>query len=108
MELRQSSRRVTPCTESFCHGREVDMGKIGGDVVLVVPAAPVYLLHGAADPIIGPEESRRLADTLGASGARARVHVTDVFDHVDAGEPSLLSTLSLARFLAGFLAAAGG
>ena len=72
------------------------------------PTAPVFLLHGASDPIIGPEESHRLAAVLKAAGTRVRVHVTDVFDHVDAGEVSLLSSLSLARFLAGFLAAAEG
>jgi len=72
------------------------------------PSAPIFLLHGASDPIIEPEESYRLAATLKASGARVQVHVTDVFAHVETGEASLLPSLSLARFLARFLAAAGG
>lgn len=72
------------------------------------PTARVFLLHGASDPIIGPEETHRLAAVLKTAGTRVRVHVTDVFDHVDTGEESLLPSLSLARFLARFLAAAGG
>jgi dienelactone hydrolase len=46
------------------------------------PAAPVYLLHGTADEVIPPDESRRLAAHL-ESHTRVELLITPVLTHTD-------------------------
>lgn len=68
----------------------------------------VYLLHGDGDPVVPTSAAHALGAGLEAAGADTRVHVTDVFGHVDAGEqPSLWQAWPLLRFLGAFLSDSG-
>jgi len=73
------------------------------------PAAPVFVLHGAADRIIPPDNADRLAERLRAMGADVEVMVTDLFGHTDPefeAAPSYFEARPLLRFTARFLDAA--
>ena len=61
---------------------------MGGDVALSPekappPAAPVYLLHGTDDNVIPAVESKRLADSLRARGARVHQLATPLITHAE-------------------------
>jgi len=74
------------------------------------PAAPVFLLHGAADPIIPPANARLLAERLHKAGVDVRLCVSSLFAHVEPafeGRPSIFRAWPLLRFTARFLHAAG-
>jgi dienelactone hydrolase len=73
------------------------------------PLAPVFLLHGANDPIIPAREAELLRARLEPLGAKVDLLVTGVFAHAGAEQeaPSLIRAWPLLRFLARFLAAAG-
>lgn len=72
------------------------------------PAAPVYLLHGARDPVVPVADMDALAAALRGRGVAVRTHATDLFDHVDArSSPGLLEAWPLLRFLGAFLDDAG-
>jgi dienelactone hydrolase len=67
------------------------------------PAAPVYLLHGTADEVIPPEESRQLAAYL-ESRTRVELLVTPVLAHTDVlDDISPGEGWALVRFLASLL-----
>jgi pimeloyl-ACP methyl ester carboxylesterase len=59
---------------------------------LTAIAGPVFLIHGADDPIIPAGESARLAAAL---GARAELTLVEHFAHVDAATASLADSLRL-------------
>jgi dienelactone hydrolase len=66
------------------------------------PRAPVYLLHGIDDPVIPPDESRRLGDHL-RPHARVRVLLTPILTHADLETPGARDVASLVLFLGSVL-----
>jgi len=76
--------------------------------LLEAPPAPVHLLHAVGDPVVPTTETQLLAATLTSLGADVSVHITDVFEHVDADSaPPLTESWPLVRFVAVFLDGAG-
>ena len=73
-----------------------------------LPTAPVFILHGAEDPVVPASDAKKLLAFYKANGVPARMLVTHLFDHVEqeGGTPSLASSLPLLRFTAAFLRAA--
>jgi len=71
-----------------------------------VPSARIFLLHGAEDLIVPTNDARRLNEYFTRHQVRVRLLITDLFSHVDAGDPSLIESLPLLRFVAAFLDAA--
>jgi predicted esterase len=64
-----------------------------------VPAAPVYLLHGADDVVIPSMESERLASSLRARRACVRLLVTPLITHAEVDRPpSVREAFDLVRF----------
>ena len=64
------------------------------------PGAPVYLLHAEGDPVVPTQDSGLVGVHLLALGADVEVHITDVFEHVDADtSPSLFESWPLLRFV---------
>jgi pimeloyl-ACP methyl ester carboxylesterase len=66
------------------------------------PRAPVYLLHGIDDPVIPPDESRRLGDHL-RPHVPVRVLLTPVLTHADLEQPGARDVLDLVAFMGGLL-----
>jgi dienelactone hydrolase len=74
------------------------------------PRAPVYLLHGANDPLVPASEAVVLRDALAARGATVRLLVTDLYSHVDpVGDsgPSLWRAWPLLRIVGAAISDAG-
>jgi len=70
--------------------------------------APVYLLHGDADPVVPVASGRALAAALEAAEGSVSFFATGAFGHVTAGEsPSLFELWPLLSFLGDFLEDAG-
>jgi dienelactone hydrolase len=65
--------------------RTIDLSRVPG---------PVFLVHGADDPIIPAGESAKLAATL---GLRAELTLVERFAHVDAATTSLADSIRLLR-----------
>jgi alpha-beta hydrolase superfamily lysophospholipase len=86
-------------------GAIADAGAVGA---VGVPAAPVFLLHAEADPVVPLAHGLALHELLVARGAEVRLHVTGIFAHVDPGHrPSFFEAFPLLRFFGAFLDAAG-
>jgi dienelactone hydrolase len=66
------------------------------------PRAPVYLLHGMDDPVIPPEESRRLGEHL-RPHVPVRVLLTPVLTHADIEDPRARDVADLLLFLGSLL-----
>jgi dienelactone hydrolase len=66
------------------------------------PRAPVYLLHGVDDPVIPPDESRRLGEHLRPHG-QVRVLLTPVLTHADLAAPGARDVADLLLFLGSVL-----
>jgi pimeloyl-ACP methyl ester carboxylesterase len=66
------------------------------------PRAPVYLLHGMDDPVIPPEESRRLGEHL-RPHVPVRVLLTPVLTHADIEDPGARDVAELLMFLGSLL-----
>jgi len=73
-----------------------------------LPTAPIFILHGAEDPVVPAVDAERLLAFYKANGVPARMLVTHLFDHVEqkGSTPSLTKSLPLLRFTAAFLRAA--
>jgi hypothetical protein len=69
-----------------------------------VPAAPVYLLHGAEDTVIPAVESRLLGDYLRSKDADVRVLLSHLITHAEVDKSAAASeTLKLVTFWASVL-----
>ena len=71
---------------------------MGGDVALSPekappPAAPVYLLHGTDDNVIPAVESKLLADSLRARGARVHQLATPLITHAEVDRSAAVRVL---------------
>jgi acetyl esterase/lipase len=87
-----------------------DMASLSPVRAQAVPAAPVFLLHADSDPVVPTSDASAIRDALAARGADVRLHVTDLFGHVDPaddGGPGIVRAWPLMRFVAAFLDAAG-
>jgi len=62
---------------------------------------PVFLLHGSNDPVIPPEESRRLARRLASQGISHHLCVSHLLDHGNTSI-SLRRIVDVYRLVAGF------
>jgi dienelactone hydrolase len=72
------------------------------------PIAPVYLLHGASDPVVPVSDLDALATALEGRGVDVTAHVTELFDHVNAeSSPGFFESWPLLRFIGAFLDDAG-
>ena len=60
-----------------------DSPALSADRAPMVPAAPVYLLHGAEDTVIPPVESVLLADYLRQRGVNVRLLLSDLITHAE-------------------------
>lgn len=69
-----------------------------------VPAAPVYLLHGADDSVIPPVESVLLGRHLETRGAKVRVLLSELITHAEVDRSAAAAeTWKLVRFWASVL-----
>jgi dienelactone hydrolase len=79
---------------------------LGGDAALspernTTPAMPVYLLHGAGDNVVPPEESERLAAFLRDRGVRVLRLSTALITHAEVDRPpAVVEIWRLIRFWA--------
>jgi pimeloyl-ACP methyl ester carboxylesterase len=71
-------------------------------------AGPVVLLHGAADAVVAPEQSRALAARLAALSCEVRLCVSPLISHGDTRPAALAGLPPLLRAFGVFLEAARG
>ena len=58
----------------------------------MVPAAPVYLLHGAEDTVIPPVESVLLANYLRTRGVEVHLLLSDLITHAEVDRTAAASS----------------
>jgi dienelactone hydrolase len=64
---------------------------------------PIFLLHGAADNVVPPSESRWIAAEANAAGVPCTLLVSEVIGHAEVGAASNGAKAQLVRFMAALL-----
>ncbi len=64
---------------------------------------PIFLLHGAADNVVPPSESRWIAEEARAAGVPCTLLISPVIGHAEVGKASLAAKAELVRFMASLL-----